>query len=176
MIFNSITDIKHDRSCKSLTGLTIDKFKILTGFFEQAVKEIKQKKIELGTLKSLPKGGKENHFKSAEQQLFFILYYKKNYPTFDVLGYLFGLSAGHAHDYVYEFLPYLQEALKKLEVLPERHFENADKFCDHIEDKEIIFDGMERPCNRPSNEEEQKLKYSGKKTAYGKKSGHYHSQ
>jgi len=169
MIFNSINDIKHDRSCKALTGLTINKFRELSIVFEESIKCIQTKRLELGTLKNMPKGGKEPHFKSADQKLFFILYYNKNYPTFDVLGYLFDLSAGHAHDYVYELMPYLQESLLKLEVLPHRHFETAVEMNDLIEDKDIIIDGMERVCQRPKDEVKQKNRYSGKKTAYSQK-------
>ncbi|CAD7856943.1 MAG: hypothetical protein, partial [Olavius algarvensis Gamma 1 endosymbiont] len=36
------------------------------------------------------------------------------YPTFDVLGFLFSLSAGHAHEYVVFFLRVLKRALANM--------------------------------------------------------------
>jgi hypothetical protein len=52
--------------------------------------------------------------------LFLILYYKKNYPTFDVLGLCFGLSNSAVHKYVQMFKSILRECLVSEDVLPKR--------------------------------------------------------
>src|SRR5438045_3869675 len=101
MIFNTLNDIKNDRICKSLTGLSIDQFKNLSTIFESSYHALQNNRVKKRDIKRLPMGGKEPHFKTFEQKLFFILYYKKNYPTFDTLGYLFGLSSsGQAYEQV----------------------------------------------------------------------------
>jgi len=46
--------------------------------------------------------------------LFFVLFYLKTYPTFDVLGFHFGLSARHAHDHVEFLMRILERALANL--------------------------------------------------------------
>jgi hypothetical protein len=90
----------------------------------------------------------------------------KNYPTFDVLGFHFNLSAGHAHDYVKEFMPILERTLKARHVYPERIFETVNQFRQAIDKyNEIYLDGVEIPCVRPHDKEEQSERYSGKKSA-----------
>ncbi|CAD7840585.1 MAG: hypothetical protein, partial [Olavius algarvensis Gamma 1 endosymbiont] len=50
-------------------------------------------------------------------------YYLKTYPTFDVLGFLFSLNAGHAHEYVVFFLRVLKRALANMDKLPKETIE-----------------------------------------------------
>jgi len=103
---------------------------------------------------------------SDEKRLFFLLFYLKTYPTFDVLGFHFDLSAGHAHDYIQEFMPILERALKARNVYPERTFETVEQFKQAIEKySEIYMDGAEISCVRPHDKEKQKERYSGKKNA-----------
>ena len=61
----------------------------------------------------------------AQLKLFFILFYLKTYPTFDVLGGLFDLSPAKAQENVVKLLPMLKHAEKNLRVLPHRHFKPA---------------------------------------------------
>ena len=118
MIFNTSSDIKNDRVCKSLTGLSIEQFKHLSTVFESSYHAVQNNRVEKGDIKRLPIGGKEPHFKTFEQKLFFILYYKKNYPTFDTLGYLFDLSSsGQAYEQVQLLLPCLEDILLGFKIL-----------------------------------------------------------
>lgn len=90
----------------------------------------------------------------------------KTYPTFDVLGFHFDLSAGHAHDYVKEFMPILKQALEARDAYPKRAFETVDQLKQAIEKySEIYLDGTEISCVRPQDKEEQTERYSGKKSA-----------
>lgn len=166
MIFNTLSDIKSDRVCKSLTGLSLAQFKSLSETFESSYHAVQNNRLEKGDIKRLPQGGKEPHFKTFEQKLFFILYYKKNYSTFDTLGYLFNLSSGQAYEHVKFLLPCLEHSLSQLKMLPSRHFESEEEMIHTIENiDEIAIDGMERPCQRPQDDTLQKARYSGKKNA-----------
>jgi hypothetical protein len=170
MIFNTISDIKTDRICKSLTGLSIDQFKALSIVFESSYHDVQNNRVEEGDIKRLPIGGKAPHF-TFEQKLFFILFYKKNYPTFDTLGYLFNLSSGNAHEHVTLLLPCVEHSLSQLKMLPARHFETQEEMIHALEGvDEISIDGMERPCQRSQNDTLQKARYSGKKTPYSEAS------
>lgn len=170
MIFNTIIDIKNDRICKSLTGLSIDQFKALSIAFESSYHDVQNNRVENGDIKRLPTGGKAPHF-TYEQKLFFILYYKKNYPTFDTLGYLFNLSSGNAYEHVTLLLPCLEHSLSQLKMLPVRYFETQEEMIHALDGvNEIALDGMERPCQRPKNDTLQKARYSGKKTPYSEAS------
>jgi hypothetical protein len=136
----------------------------LSSVFESSYIEIQHKRLEEGYIKRLPIGGKIPHFQTYEQKLFFILFYKKNYPTFDTLGYLFNLSSGHAHEHVMSLLPCLEHSLSKLKMLPARHFETREEMEHAIGNvEEISLDGVERPCPRPQDDILQKARYSGKK-------------
>ena len=51
--------------------------------------------------------------------------------------------------------------------MPKRKFENIDEFEEHIKEaKEIIIDGTENPIERPKGNDNQKVKYSGKKSTH----------
>jgi hypothetical protein len=165
MIFNTISDIKNDRTCKSLTGISIEQFKALSAVFESSYHEIQNNRVAEGDIKRLRRGGKAPHF-TNEQKLFFVLYYKKNYPTFDTLGYLFNLSSGNAYEHMTLLLPCLEHSLAQLDMLPFRHFNTKEEMIYALEgvDK-VAIDGMERACQRPQNDTLQKARYSGKKNA-----------
>jgi len=91
----------------------------LVPHFSVAYQKIQEERYQNKEIKRLPKGEKPGVFSSHEERLFFVLYHLKTYPTFDVLGFHFGLSAGQAHDYVELFLRILEHALTDLGQLPE---------------------------------------------------------
>ena len=108
-------------------------------------------------IKRLPKGGKPGVFSSHEERLFFVLYYLKTCPTFDVLGFHFGLSAGQAHDYVELFLHVLERALTDLGQLPEVTLETPEDLSQLVDQyNDIIIDGVEMAYVRPHDEAHQK--------------------
>ena len=126
---------------------------------ERAKLQLQNKEI-----KKLPWGGRDPVLDTPEKQLFFTLFYLKTYPTFDVLGFHFGLSAGHARDYLVFFLRVMNLSLTTLKTLPVRHLGQVEDFKQVTDnDKEIIIDGIEVPCVRPGDPEQQKTRYSGKK-------------
>jgi hypothetical protein len=99
-----------------------------------------------------------------EAKLFFILFYFKCYPTFDVLGVLFDLERGRSNRWVHRLQGILETALGKRMVLPERKIESIEQFIQCFpEVKEVIIDGIEDPLQRPQDAEKQKEHYAGKK-------------
>lgn len=128
MIFKSLEEIGNDRVCKALTGLTKNQFKQLLDVFASSYQAVQQEQYEQRLksrpqrLSRMPAGGPPGYLSTLEQKLFFVLYYLKNYPTYDGLGYLFGFSSGHAHDHLQRLLPVLQHSLAALKRLPERRF------------------------------------------------------
>jgi hypothetical protein len=105
-----------------------------------------------------------------ESKLFFILFYFKCYPTFDVLSFLFDLDRGRANRWVHRLQALLETVLGKKMVLPERKLESLEQFLERFpEVKAVILDGTERPVQRPQNAEQQKEHYSGKKKRHTRK-------
>lgn len=153
-----------ERTIKATIGITKSQFATLSVAFESAHHAIQKERLERREIKALPKGGVKGCLSSFEIQLFFILFYLKTYLTFDVLGLLFGLSAGHAHEYVKSLLPVLQRALADLGALPKRHIENVDELRQLLSGLDgVALDGVEVTCVRPQDPAQQKERYSGKK-------------
>jgi hypothetical protein len=98
----------------------------------------------------------------------------KKYSTFDVLGFIFGFSSGHAHDPIKRLFPVLKNALITLNVMPIRTISSVEELTQLVEKYgEIILDGVECSCVRSQNDEVKKAHYSGKKTAYSKNSRNF---
>lgn len=168
--FNTITD---DRIVAALIGMPKAKFTSLVKVFESAALEIDQERVQKGEIKQVKQGGPKGYLDSYEKKLFFILYYLKTYPTFDVLGFHFGFSGGHAHAHVDKLLPVLGHALSNLKLMPERQPATPAEFSQLLDKyKNISIDGVECPCVRPQDNTAQEEHYSGKKKTYGESARH----
>jgi hypothetical protein len=166
MIFTSLDDIPNDRVCRALTGLSKEDFAVLCKAFAETFATIRQEAYQEGLRKRRPGAGRKGYLDSPEKPLFFLLYYLKNYPTFDVLGYLFDLDAGHACDHVHRLAPVLEKTLDALKQLPARLLETVADLKQAVDKKaKIIIDAAERAGVRPTDPEQQKARYSGKKNA-----------
>ena len=164
--FTKLDSAKHDRIIKATIGMSRAKFDILASAFAVAYDSIQLERLQRGEIKQVPSGGPKGHLDTFDKKLFFILYYLKTYPTFDVLGFHFGLSSGHAHNHVEALLPVLLRSLSDLGVLPARSPGTPEEFLQLVEQYgDIAIDGMECPCVRPQDETLQKARYSGKKNA-----------
>lgn len=109
--------------------------------------------------------------RDSRDKLLFILSYIKNYPLQTYHALQFGLSQSKTNEHIHRLLPKLKRALEILDCQPERE---ADQFVERLREQvevgELVQDGVERPRERPKNNDGQKLYYSGKKNAHGKKS------
>lgn len=114
--------------------------------------------------------GRKHTLKTPEQKLFYILFYMKCYPTFDVAGYFFDVDRSQAKRWVDELRKMLEKALGKAMVLPVRKVRSVKEFLERFpEVKELLIDGTERPVQRPKNKQKQKDRYSGKKKRHSQK-------
>lgn len=108
----------------------------------------------------------EPAFTDGKELLFLLLFYKKVYPTFDVLALSFGVSNATAHPYIQVAKAILRRTLAQHQVLPKRFFADAaefEKFFEGVE--EVFIDATERPIQRPENKEIQQESYSVKKNS-----------
>jgi len=164
--FKKLDGKKHDRQIKSIIGMSLSKFNILLAAFAVAYDAVQLERCEQGEIKQVPSGGPKGNLDTFEKKLFFILYYLKTYPTFDVLGFHFGLSSGHAHNHLENLLPVLLRSLSDLGVMPAQSPGTPEEFSQLVEKYgDIAIDGLECACVRPQDEELQKARFSGKKNA-----------
>jgi hypothetical protein len=164
--FGSIV-IRNERQFISFTGLPEKVFNKLLIEFTRSLDSDKRKQYQKNREKRQrrPGGGRRGVLSAPELKLFFVLFYLKNYPTFDILGGLFDISASKAKQNVEKLLPILKQAEKNLSVLPYRHFRpsSTGNHKNNNEIQEITIDATERPCQRPTHSRKQKNYYSGKK-------------
>lgn len=159
--------IRDDRQLRSLTGVSEEVLANLELEFTKVYQRHQEEAYEQGRAKGTRQrkagGGRKGVLDTMQAKLWFILYYLKTYPSFDVLAEKVNLSRSNAHRHVHKLMPLLSATLASLGYLPKRHFEAPEDFkavCEGI--KSILIDVTERECSRPHDEQAQKEHYSGK--------------
>ena len=155
-----------DRQLKALIGMTVVVFFKLLPIFTASYHEIMMEEYEKNqdTRQRKPGGGQKGRLDTMTKKLFFILYYLKVYPTFDVIGFHFKLDRSRACTNVHKLLPVLIRTFDTLGALPKRQFETIEELQQAFEGiADLFIDATERPTQRPKDEKTQQKKYSGKK-------------
>jgi hypothetical protein len=102
------------------------------------------------------------------QYLHIIIYYIRQYPSFEVLGWNIGKTKQRAAKIVHGWFKLFIKSLESCKVLPARKLEHLPKVAAYLlgegvideEELDMIIDVTERDINRPKYN--QKEKYSGK--------------
>jgi hypothetical protein len=158
---------KNPRMMRALTGMSLPEFSELLPQFEL---ELYQYYAGQPNRQRKPGGGKPGHLPTIEAKLFFILFYLKTYPTFDVLAFFSGKGRGRSCEAVHLYLMLLEKALGKKIVLPQRKINSVEEFLEKFpEVKDIFVDGAERRMQRPKKSKQNKRSYSGKKKGHTRK-------
>jgi hypothetical protein len=169
--FEKLTDEKHERLLKSVIGLTRAQFDRLTPAFQKAYEVRLEEKRQRGEIKQLPSGGPQGYLDTPAKKLFFILYYLKTYPTFDVLGFHFGLSSGHAHDHVKHLFPVLLNSLSALcPRSPPRHRKHSANLLSNM--AILPLTGWNAPASDPRRKNVKRHAIAVKKTPYAERVSH----
>jgi DDE superfamily endonuclease/Helix-turn-helix of DDE superfamily endonuclease len=162
---------KDRRKLLALTGLTAREFGMLLPVFSELYGQARVDTTQRGTVRRRAVGGgRKGQLRTAEQKLLFILVYQKAYPLQTLLGEVFELSQPRVNHWVHHLLPFLQQTLEALEVMPARRpsqFANPER--GKSEALELIIDGTDRRRQRPQSPEKQALHYSGKRKAHSDK-------
>jgi len=164
-----VNTIKEDRQMLSLTGLNLEEFCLLVDKFPRGY----QKSLDMGFVRAATLrqrqsgGGRKGKLASMEQKLFFILYYLKVYPTFDVLAATFQMARSKACENAHKLAKALYFALQDLAVVPAREINSAEQMALIFKDlKTILVDASERPYLRRQDDLQKAAHYSGKKKIY----------
>src|SRR5476651_1246910 len=115
---NIASALRTDRVCKALTGLRVFEFKALVPDFSWNYEEYiaKRKKKRLRKIG----GGRDSKIETTEEKLFYVLWYMKTYPTFDVASFSVGFARSSACTWMHDLLPVLENTMKRKLVLPVR--------------------------------------------------------
>ena len=165
--------VSDERQLKALIWLKKEEFNFLVELFWEIEKEIKkeeyEERLKNNKWKSVRMGSLSGNtkLKTSEDKLFFLLYYLKSYPTFDVLWFYFWLSRSGACQNVHRNLPILQRLLQELWISPKRKLETSEDLKEAFwwDILDLIIDWTERKHFRHKNNSKQEENYSGKKNA-----------
>lgn len=161
--------LRTERMCKATTGLTIGEFHVLVEDFTYYYHEHEAKRKKLRKRKR--GGGRGSKLTTIEEKLFYLLWYMKTYPTFDVASFWVGFHRSNACEWVHTLLPVLEMTMKRKFVLPQRKISDPEEFLRLFpETAEVFVDGVERLKQRPKKKKTQSKAYSGKKKAHTRKS------
>ena len=161
--------LRTDRMSCALTGLKVSEFTSLVSDFERNYKEFEAKRKpdrarKLG-------GGRVSKLETIPEKLFYVLWYMKTYPTFDLASFQVGFARSSACYWMHELLPILEQTMKRKFVLPERKISDPEEYFRLFpEAREVFVDAVERLKQRPKKKKAQNKTYSGKKKAHTRKS------
>jgi uncharacterized protein (UPF0335 family) len=151
------------KQTKRIVGITYEQ---LIKLIENVKRIEKEKKEEIAkTEKRLIKaGGGRKKTLTTEEEILLTLYYLHNIPSFQLLGIHFGISESSANNIFHYWIDILRELLPPSLLEQVKKNENEYLWVKEIlTELELIVDTTEQSRERPSEYEEQKKYYSGKK-------------
>src|SRR3989339_217035 len=162
--------LANKRLMLAITGVTPQEFQSLIPVFSQSYFEEKQKQHQKNAKERELGGGRIGFLKTIPEKLFFVLFYYKCYPTYDVLSFVYECNRSNACRRQFQLSDVIEKALGRKMVLPERQMRKLEEFFQAFpEAREVFIDGTERPIQRPKDKERQKANYSGKKKKHTRK-------
>lgn len=166
---NIASALRTDRMCKALTGLSVREFEELAVDFSRNYQEFEAKRKKNRQRKL--GGGRGSYIETSREKLFYVLWYMKTYPTFDVASFYVGFARGNACTWMHTLLPILETTMKRKFVLPQRKIADPEEFLRLFpETAEVFVDGVERLKQRPKKKKSANKTYSGKKKQHTRKS------
>ena len=111
-------------------------------------------------------GGRPPPLRAIEEELLFILFYRKGYPLQEGRGHVFGFSQGQANGWGHRRSGVWKAALQRQGDGPARWPAELRPRLEEEARQAVGMDGTARRINRPKDDECQRQHYSGKKNPY----------
>jgi hypothetical protein len=153
-----------------LTGLTVAVFDELAAQVVPAVEAAHKKTLERPNRKRAVGGGDDFDLSTADQVLMTVIWLRQ-YPTNEVLGFLFGVSDSTASRVRTRCLPVLEQAGRDTMRMPDPGVARRKRLPTLLADTPglaVVIDSFEQRTQRPKRR--QRAYYSGKKKAHTLKS------
>jgi hypothetical protein len=160
----------NEKSFRSLTGLSLEQWKALLSYFEEAYNEYLTHYDMDGNFRNGRRRFtiyRNSPLPTVADCLFFILVYLKNNPLQEYHATCFSMDQKHCDSFIHVLHRILEQCLRDADVMPtetQKEFSNLLK--DQSIEKELpilLHDGTEREIPRPVDWDEWKEHYSGKK-------------
>lgn len=153
---------------QKMTGLRVKEFDQLWTDIQTAFVQAEEKRLEKADRQRAIGGGLPTELNGRDQLLLTVIWLR-TYPTYDVLGYLFGVSQPTVGRYVDRMLPVLEQAGLDTMRMPDpgkKHRHSLNELLQAIPDLVVIVDSFEQKVQRPKHKDERDSWYSKKKKAH----------
>lgn len=155
-----------------MTGLRLNEFADLLDDMLPRFASAEQERLRRATRHRAPGGGRHADLAARDQILLAIIWLRQ-YPTNEVLGFLFGVSDSSASRILARVVPVLEAAGKDSMRLPDpgrKHRKELDDLLKETPELAVIIDTFEQRVQRPRERKTADGYYSGKKKQHTLKS------
>ena len=161
---------KYPLRTKQILGISYEQFQLLLKAAAEEHLRIKKENDKQKVRINSPGGGRKELL-STSSQICLCLFYLRQIPTFEILGMLFSVSKSEAHATFHYWRKIFREILPS-SLLEQVGNQEGDLIIvqEILTNFKLLVDSVEQPIDRPSDNEEQKKFFSGKKKQHTLKS------
>lgn len=155
-----------------MTGLRLDEFEGLLSDVLPRFGEAELARLERPGRQRAIGGGRDSELDGRDQVLLTVVWLRQ-YPTHEVLGYLFGVSDSTVSRVIGRVLPLLEQAGRDTMRLPDpgrKRRRSLDQLLQDTPELAVIVDSFEQRVQRPQDPTERDRWYSHKKRSHTVKS------
>ena len=156
---------RHPHIFLTMTGLRVAEFEDLLSDVLPALAQYEQQSQQRADRRRAPGGGRHAELARTNQILLTVIWLRQ-YPTNEVLGYLFGVSDSTASRVLARVLPLLEAAGRDTMRMPDpgkKRRKTRDDLLAATPELVVIIDSFEQRVQRPQKYQEADGLYSGKK-------------
>lgn len=163
---------QHPSVFLKMTGLHIREFDELVREVLAAFVAAEERRLERPNRQRAPGGGRSTELDGRNQVLLTVMWLRQ-YPTHEVLGYLFGVSDSTVSRVIQRILPLLEQAGRDTMRLPDPGRKRRRSLPELLHDTPelaVVIDSFEQKVQRPKARAERDEWYSHKKRSHTTKS------
>jgi hypothetical protein len=153
---------------RAMTGISVAEYRQIVTELAAPYAAAEQRRAARPDRRRAPGGGRRFTLSMADQVLLTLVWLRQ-YPTYPVLGYLFGLDDRPAARTVARLLPLLEAAGLDSMRLPDpgpHHRQDLPQLLKNTPGLMVLVDTFEQRAQRPTGQAEQREWYSGKKKCH----------
>ena len=172
MIMRYRTLSQHPTIFLKMTGLRLGEFDQLVTELVPEIVEAERKRLERANRQRAIGGGRHTALDERDQLLLTVVWLRQ-YPTHEVLGYLFGVHPPTVGRYLEWVLPVLEQTGRDTMRLPDpgrKRRRSLDRLLADTPELAVVIDSFEQKIQRPKDKAERDAYYSGKKKTHTLKS------
>ena len=163
---------EHAAIFQTMTGLSLPEFSDLLSSVLPAFEEAEKTRLQRAQRRREPGGGRDSELDGGNQILLTVVWLRQ-YPTHEVLGYLFGISQPTTGRYLRRVLPLLEQAGRDTMRMPDpgrKRRRSLDQLLHDTPELAVVIDSFEQKVQRPKQASERDNWYSHKKRTHTVKS------